>query len=400
MLSSRNALLQSEEKLKSAILRLFDVCGKTPSPIFSMLSIEQQFHLIERDLFLSRPDLLRAGRTLYTLSEKVEPLSQERIAPYLQDVDQALFQMGIKVGKGPLFEKTPLAIDHNLLRMESMRQIAVKHNLASLFHEKPFEKKCGSGKLCRWSLYTDKGENLLDPKGDPLIFSFFLTASFQAIREYAPLLWAAVSSAGNDERLTKPAVIALDYGKDLEALLSGKRGEINEHAFCIFVENALEFRVLGSSIDPTLLFTSIHSIIAESLELILDEWTQVIGDRKLNKKELFNVALPILKKNLEVDLNHLPQFRKSFYAFEALLQKKIAQVFEGVFTEQELHRLYEAKIKEYVEVKELEANVVIDLFGAEEVKTIQMQIADMGYEAKGRVYSELIAPKMEALRKL
>lgn len=345
-----------------------------------MLRIAQEFHLVDLDFYRSRPDLVRTGRSLFPIQR--HELPKERLELCLREMS----------GKFP-FEKCEIAIDQNALQMEKMKEVALKHGFICLFHEKPFKKEHGSGKVCEWTLYTDGGQNLFDPKGDRLIFNLLLTSLHRAIHECGALLWATVASPGNDNRLFFPPLIHLSCG---EALI-GQQESLDQKAFAFFTGSSIQFQGIGASADPTLFFTAIHAACANSLELMLDEWEEALGDKKLNEEGLWRSALPVLQKPL---LNHesLLPLRKSFYAYGQLTEKKSFRIFEGIFSESELQRIYETKVEEYVQIKEREANVAAELFKIEEIKMIQAKLNDLGYEAKGRVYCELIEPKMEELR--
>ena len=292
----------------------------------------------------------------------------------------------------PLFERTSLAVDHNLLLMELMKQTAAQHNLACLFHEKPFAGINGSGKHCNWSLATDTGINLLDPKTHRFAFLTLLTAVISAVHEHAGLLRASIASLGNDYRLggseAPPTILSVYLGEALEQLiadiLSDKPGDAqvarridlglsslssyeidpsdrNRTSFFAFTGNKFEFRAVGASAHCAFPVTVIHAIVADTLTLILDEMDDVIRDHKdLDPEALFALTLPVLRKALlraqpvlfggnaysaewekEAENRGLPNFKRGYHSLSQLLDKKSLRAFAGIFNEKELHSRYE-----------------------------------------------------------
>lgn len=493
-LDHRIPLLRSEEKLNAAVLRLLRLCGNPAGRAFSTLGVEQEYFVIDRSLFLERPDLLLAGRTVFgakppkgqELEDHYFGSVKDRVMAYMREFEEAALCLGIPVKTrhnevapaqhevAPLFERAALAIDHNVLLMELMRGIAQKHNLACLLHEKPFMGINGSGKHNNWSVATDQGENLLDPKENSLVFLTLLSSILRAVHEHAGLLRASVASAGNDHRLgaseATPSILSVYLGDALESLiegvLSGKKGEItlrsidlglkaiprceadfsdrNRTSFFAFTGNKFEFRAVGAPAQCSLPITVVNAIVADSLQLILDELESAICDRSLKGEALFEAALPILQKTLkdsqkvvfggnnysvewekEAAERGLPNLRKSFQAIDQFIEKKSVRVFDGILTEEDLRSRYEIFVEQYVKTLQVEVNLMIEIFQtqilpaaqkdmiqrglneplieeaiqtAAELKKLQSQIGDLGWEGKGRVFCELIVPKMAELR--
>jgi glutamine synthetase len=488
-------LLRSEEKLNSVALRLLAFCGVEAGRVYSTLGAEQEYFVIDRSLYLLRPDLYLAGRTVFgakppkgqELEDHYFGTVKQRVLAYMRDFEDAALRLAIPVKTrhnevapaqhevAPLFERAALAIDHNIQLMELMRQTALQHDLACLLHEKPFQGINGSGKHNNWSLATDTGLNLLDPQENSLVFVTLLTAILRAVHENAALLRASIASAGNDYRLggseAPPTILSIYLGEELEqfvqGLIHGKENAIalksidlglmalprheadasdrNRTSFFAFTGNKFEFRAVGASAHCALPIAVIHAIVADSLQLILDEIADVVKDRKLAGEALFAAALPVLRKHLkaaeptlfggnnysseweeEAAQRGLPNIRRSFHAFAQFIEKKTARLFEGILTEEELHSRYEILIEQYAKTMNIEANLMVDLFqtqilpaaqkdmlqrglkeplieeaidACEEVKKLQKQTADLGWEAKAKVFCELIAPKMAELRK-
>lgn len=491
-------LLRSEEKLNTAALRLLRLCGVPAQRVFSTLGAEQEYFAIDRGLFMLRPDLLLAGRTVFgAKSPKGQELEdhyfgsvKDRVMAFMREFEDAALRLGIPVKTrhnevapaqhevAPLFERASLAVDHNVLLMELMRQVALKHDLACLLHEKPFKGINGSGKHNNWSLSTDSGMNLLGSGQDSLIFVALLTAILRAVHQHAALLRASIASAGNDHRLggaeAPPTILSVYLGTGLENFVEGllqerveeirlrsvdlglasiPRHDVdvsdrNRTSFFAFTGNKFEFRAVGASAHCALPISVLNAIVADSLQLILDEIDDVVKDQKLVGEALFKAALPVLRKHLkaaqpilfggnnysaewekEAAARGLPNIRKSFYAFAQFLDKKSVALFQGILSEAELHSRYEVMVEQYAKTMQIEANLMIELFqtqilpvaqkdmllrGAqklmsslideaisvsEEVKKLVGQTGDLGWEARAKVFCELVAPKMEEMRK-
>lgn len=487
-------LLRSEEKLNHVVLKLLKLCGISAQRVFSTLGAEQEYFVIDRSLFLLRPDLYLTGRTVFgAKSPKGQELEdhyfgpvKDRVMAYMREFEEAALRLAIPVKTrhnevapaqhevAPLFEKASIAVDHNIQLMELMRQIALKHDLACLFHEKPFSGINGSGKHNNWSIATDTGLNLLDPQENSLCFLTLLTAILRAVHQHAALLRASIASAGNDHRLggseAPPTILSVYLGQALEqlieALLQEKKhipslrnvdlgllslprhaidsSDRNRTSFFAFTGNKFEFRAVGASAHSAFPISVINAIVADSLQLILDELSDTLKDQKLSGEPLFFAALPVLRKHLkasqpilfsgnnysieweqEAAARGLPNIRKSYHAFAALLDKKTVALFEGILSEKELHSRYETLLEQYAKTMHIEVNLMIELLQTqilpaaqkdmrqrgleepliqeviqkgEELKKLQAQTFDLGWEAKGKVFCELIAPKMEELR--
>ncbi len=379
----KHTLLRSEEKLNREVSRLLQLCGVKAEFIFPVLEIKQQFFLIDRSLYQERPDLLHTGRTLFGSLHSF-PV-KNRILAFLRELGNKALPLKITYQEiaSPQWEVTVpwergvLAVEQNVQLMKLMQQVALQHDLVCLFHEKPFLERKGSGKPISWSLETDTGLNLLQPQENSLVFSALVTAITRAIQEHAGLL----------------------------------QGDgVYVHAMA-----AVAFRDVEVSRDCAFLLSAINAIVADSLQLILDEIADVVKDRKLKGEALWKAALPVLHKTLPTE-----DTRKSFPAFAHLIEKKTVRVFETILSEEELHNLYESWIEKYAKTIENEANWMRKLFqtqilpatqkqmaplldeailACEAIKERQEQMADLGWEAKAKVSCELLIPQMENLRK-
>jgi glutamine synthetase len=508
-------LLRSDQKISAAGTRLLALCKLPAGKVHATLGAEQEYFLVDRAMYAMRPDLVACGRTLFgakpSKGQELEdhyfgPVS-DRVMAFMREFEDVALRIGIPIKTrhnevapaqhetAPLFEPVGLAADHNLLLMEIMRRSAARLGLACLFHEKPFAGVNGSGKHNNWSLSADDGMNLLEPKEGSLLFLTLLASILRGVHEHAGLLRASIGSAGNDHRLgaaeAPPSILSVYLGETLEKLIldivhekphspvNARRIDLdlahishheadlsdrNRTSFFAFTGNKFELRAVGSSHNCAFPMTILNAIVADSLQLILDEIDDVIKDRKnLSEDQLLQLALPVLRKHLaaaspvlfsgdnyseawceQAKGRGLPNIARSYHAFNELRQKKSIRVLEGVLSEEELNARYEILVEEYAKTMNIEANVMIDLFQtkivpavqkdlerrfvvldaahsfgmkmgqavpermcalleeaiqyAEEIKKLQDQSLEMGWEAKGRVFCELIAPKMEELR--
>ena len=246
-LDKKTPLLRSMDVLNKEAVRILHILGnKEVRHIDTTVGPEQEYFLVDKDLYKKRKDLIFCGRTLLGASA---PKGQEmedhyfgalkpRVAAYMHDLDEELWKLGIPAKTkhnevapaqhelAPVFDTTNVAVDHNQLTMEIMKKVADKHNMVCLLHEKPFEGINGSGKHNNWSMSTDTGVNLLDPGKTPAEntqFLVFLVAVIKAVDDYADLLRVSVASAGNDHRLganeAPPAIVSIFLGDELTDVL-------------------------------------------------------------------------------------------------------------------------------------------------------------------------------------
>jgi glutamine synthetase len=427
-LDTKIPLMRSEGKVEVAALRLLHLLGIEASSVRTTLGVEQEYFLVDRAFYLLRPDLLFAGRTLcggepakgQEFEDHYFGPMKARVSSFTLDLEQRAFALGIplktrhaEVAPGqyevaPLFEKASTAVDHNSMLMELMRQVATKHHLVCLFHEKPFARINGSGKHCNWSLSTDTGVNLLDPKQPELIFLTTLTAVIHAVHQHAALLRASIATAGNDHRLggheAPPALISIFLGEALEkwvrsveedkahqssagqmldlfipplppiALDEADRNRTSPFAF---TGNKFEFRAVGASQHCAEPMTVLNAIVASSMNCIVDDMEKEV----IKGKSLKEAAIKIVRKYLkaskavrftgdnysaswhrEAKRRKLPLFEKSVYAFDVFLQKSTLNAFEGILSQTELEARVEIMRERYCKMIQLEARLFVDLF--------------------------------------
>jgi glutamine synthetase len=247
VLDKKTPLLRSMEVINEQALRIVKLFGKTDvKSINTTVGPEQEYFLVDKDVFQKRPDLILCGRTLLgSKSPKGQELEdhyfgtiKSRVHAFMKELDEELWKLGIMAKTehnevapaqhelAPIFTTTNIACDHNQLTMEFMKKIAVKHGLVCLLHEKPFAGVNGSGKHVNWSLSTNEGTNLLEPGSSPednAQFLIFLVAVIRAVDEYADMLRLSVATAGNDHRLganeAPPAIVSIFLGEELTEIL-------------------------------------------------------------------------------------------------------------------------------------------------------------------------------------
>ncbi len=318
-LDKKTPLMRSMEALNVQALRILKLFNTPADRVFSTVGAEQEYFLINKELFHKRRDLVYTGRTLFGAKA---PKGQEMedhyfgaidpsILAFMKDLDEELWKLGIlaktehkevapaQYELAPIFSTTNIATDHNQLTMELLKKIALRHNMVCLLHEKPFAGVNGSGKHNNWALATDKGLNLLEPGDSPeqnAQFLLFLAAVIKAVDDYQDLLRVSVASAGNDHRLganeAPPAILSIFLGDQLTAILdaiasgAAYNGSVpkdmtigvnvlprfpkdltdrNRTSAFAFTGNKFEFRMPGSSFSISGPNVVLNTIVAESL---------------------------------------------------------------------------------------------------------------------------------------
>jgi len=279
-LDKKTPLLRSMEAINDQALRVVRLFGnKEAKKVIASVGAEQEYFLVDRDLYLRRQDLIYTGRTLIgcpaakgqEMDDHYYGCIRERIGAFMKDVNVELWKIGVTAKTqhnevapaqhelAPIYETANVATDHNQLVMETMKKVAERHNLACLLHEKPFMGINGSGKHNNWSLSTDNGMNLLDPGDTPnenIQFLFVLACIIKAVDEHADILRQSASDVGNDYRLgadeAPPAIISMFLGEQLDDVVK-QLVETGEATHCMG-NNHLETRVSSLPdllIDPT-----------------------------------------------------------------------------------------------------------------------------------------------------
>ena len=332
-LDKKTPLLRSMEALNKQAMRILKLFGHTDvKRVVTNVGPEQEYFLVDREMYLKRKDLIYTGRTLFgarppkgqELDDHYFGAIKPRVKAFMEELDEELWKLGIYAKTehnevapcqhelAPIFTTGNIASDHNQLTMEIMKKVARKHGLVCLLHEKPFAGVNGSGKHNNWSMATDKGVNLLSPGETPYEnaqFLLFLVAVIQAVDDYQGLLRMSVASAGNDHRLganeAPPAVVSMFLGDELTAVLDALENDSpyagterhrmrlgadvlprfnrdttdrNRTSPFAFTGNKFEFRMVGSNDSISCANVMINGAVAESLRQFADVLENCEGD--------------------------------------------------------------------------------------------------------------------------
>ena len=438
-LDKKTPLLRSMQALDKSLKRLMKLFGRAEGHAACTLGAEQEYFLIDKEYWKKRPDLVLTGRTLFGApSAKGQQLEDhyfgtipDRVLSFMNEVERELWKLGIPAKTrhnevapaqfelAPQFEELNLASDHNMLVMDTLRNVAEKHGLKCLLHEKPYAGVNGSGKHNNWSVAYG-GKNLLDPGSNPHENALFLTmlcAVIEAVDSHADLLRASVAGAGNDHRLganeAPPAVISIYVGdqlaKVLADLVKGHGGKSkaggamkigvdtlpvipkdatdrNRTSPFAFTGNKFEFRAPGSSVCCSGPMTVLNTIVAEAVDHIAGELEKahVAGKAKPGEHTaaFHNALQKILSESLkahgrvvfngngyesewpeEAARRGLPNAPDTPSALAALADKKNAALFEkyGVMTRRELESRHEIFLEEYSKKVHIEGMCALDM---------------------------------------
>ncbi len=319
-LDKKTPLLRSMQALSEQALRIVRLFGNTgATKVTASVGPEQEYFLVDKDLYMQRTDLKFAGRTLFgapapkgqEMEDHYFGVIRERVGAYMKDLNEELWKLGVTAKTqhnevapaqhelAPIYETANIAVDHNQLVMEAMKRVAIRHGMRCLLHEKPYAGVNGSGKHNNWSITTDNGVNLLDPgetPNDNIQFLLVLACIMKAVDTHADLLRQSASDVGNDHRLganeAPPAIISIFLGEQLEDVVeqlietgeatSVKEGgrlrtgvktlpDFKKHATdrnrtspFAFTGNKFEFRMVGSADSIASPNTTLNAIVAEA----------------------------------------------------------------------------------------------------------------------------------------
>lgn len=350
-LDTKIPLLRSMEALSKQAMRILKLFGSAANAtrVFTTVGPEQEYFLVDRELFWKRPDLVIANRTLFgakppkgqQLEDQYFGTIPARVLACMAEVERELWALGVPVKTrhnevapaqyeiAPIFEMSQLGSDHQMLTMETLRKVAPRYGLAAILHEKPFAGVNGSGKHNNWSMATDAGHNLLDPQDDThtnLQFLVFLCSVIRAVDLHAELLRGSIATAANDHRLganeAPPAIISIFLGDMLQDILDqvekgqlkrtlkggvidlGARtlptlprhsGDRNRTSPFAFTGNKFEFRAVGSSQSIAWPNTVLNTIVAESLDWVATELERTAGKEPAPAR-LQTAVMALLKK--------------------------------------------------------------------------------------------------------
>ena len=319
-LDKKTPLLRSMEALSEQALRIVRLFGNTEATkVTASVGPEQEYFLVDKDLFMKRTDLMFAGRTLFgapapkgqEMEDHYFGVIRERVGAYMKDLNEELWKLGVTAKTqhnevapaqhelAPIYETANIAVDHNQLVMEAMKRVAIRHGMRCLLHEKPYAGVNGSGKHDNWSITTDNSVNLLDPGDTPndnIQFLLVLACIMKAVDTHADLLRQSASDVGNDHRLganeAPPAIISLFLGEQLEDVVTqlietGEATSVKEGGKLLtgvktlpdfqkdatdrnrtspfaFTGNKFEFRMVGSADSIASPNTTLNAIVAEA----------------------------------------------------------------------------------------------------------------------------------------
>jgi glutamine synthetase len=431
-LDKKLPLLRSDEAVNKSAIRLLKIFGHNDiKKVYSTCGPEQEYFLIDKNFYNLRQDLIMTGRTLVGASSpKGQQLEdqyfgaiKERVVNYMFEVAEEAYKLGIPVMTrhnevaphqyefAPIFEESNLAADHNLILMEIMKKVALRHNLVCLLHEKPFAGVNGSGKHLNWSLADNKGNNLLNPGETPednLQFLTVLVAVLRAVYLHSDLLRASIALAGNEHRLganeAPPAIMSVFLGEQLDNILNmiekGSKKTVSKHDIIdlgvarlpqfnkdttdrnrtspfAFTGMKFEFRAVGSSQNISTPIMVVNTIIADSLDYVAEK----IQDR--SKKMDFNTATlqviaEVIKETRDIRFEgnnyspdwvkeaakrKLPNVASTVEALKALTKKENIALFEKykVLSKEEMVARYHIWVETYCKVIEIEINALNEM---------------------------------------
>ena len=422
-LDKKTPLLRSMEALNRQALRILRLFGNTGVKcVRTSVGPEQEYFLIDKEMYDKRKDLIYTGRTLFgAKSPKGQELDDHyfgvikpRVEAYMADLNEELWKLGVLAKTehnevapaqhelAPIYSTTNIATDHNQLTMEIMQKVASRHGLVCLLHEKPFAGVNGSGKHNNWSMATDKGVNLLTPGETPYEnaqFLLFLCAVLKAVDDYQDLLRIAVATAGNDHRLganeAPPAVLSVFLGDELtgvDVLPLFQKDTTDRHRTSpfAFTGNKFEFRMLGSSNSIACANIMLNAAVAESLKQYAD---------RLEGVEDFNTALHLMiKKTIkdhkriifngngydeawikEAERRGLSNYRTTPDCMPHLLDKKNVDmlVSHGVYSETELRSRCDIMLDNYCKAVLIEAETMVDMAERQMIPAIEKYVSEI-----------------------
>ena len=429
-LDKKTPLLRSMEAISEQALRIVRLFGNTKATkVEASVGGEQEYFLVDKEKYLQRPDLIFAGRTLFgspapkgqEMEDHYFGVIRERIGAYMKDLNEELWKLGVTAKTqhnevapaqhelAPIYETANIAVDHNQIIMETMKRVAIHHDLRCLLHEKPFAGVNGSGKHDNWSLCTDDGVNMLDPGDTPnenIQFLLVLACVMKAVDTHADLLRQSASDVGNDHRLganeAPPAIISMFLGEQLEDVVkqlvetgiaercmeggvletgvstlpnfTKDATDRNRTSPFAFTGNKFEFRMVGSADSIASPNTTLNAIVAEAFCEAADI---------LEKADDFELAVHDLIKEYmtkhqriifngngysdewveEAERRGLPNIKSMVEAVDTLTTDKAVKLFEKfhIFTKAELESREEVLYETYAKTINIEALTMIDM---------------------------------------
>ncbi len=429
-LDKKTPLLRSMEAVSEQALRIVRLFkNEQDEKVVASVGSEQEYFLVDKEKYLKRPDLVFAGRTLFgapapkgqEMEDHYFGVIRERIGAYMKDLNEELWKLGVTAKTqhnevapaqhelAPIYETANIAVDHNQIVMETMKRVAIHHDMRCLLHEKPFAGVNGSGKHNNWSLGTDTGVNLLDPGDTPnenIQFLLVLACIMKAVDTHADLLRQSASDVGNDHRLganeAPPAIISMFLGEQLEDVVrqlvetgiaeTCKEGGVletgvstlpnlakdatdrNRTSPFAFTGNKFEFRMVGSADSIASPNTILNAIVAEAFCEAADVLEKAadfdLAVHDLIKEYMTKHQRIIFNGNgyseewiKEAERRGLPNIKSMVEAVESLTTDKAVRLFEKfhIFTKAELESREEVLYETYAKTINIEALTMIDM---------------------------------------
>lgn len=449
-LDAKTPLLRSMDAISEQALRVLRALGDTTSQrVVTTVGAEQEYFLVNREYYDRREDLIYTGRTLFGApAPKGEELEDHyfgplktKVAEFMEELDTELWRLGISAKTkhnevapsqhelAPIFSPTSVALDHNMLIMDTMKRVAERHGMVALLHEKPYAGISGSGKHNNWSISTDTGENLLSPSDCPASntrFLLFLSAIIAAVDDYQDLLRFSVATPGNDYRLganeAPPSIVSIFLGDELEAIVDSIIGNTdyiekaqfkanvgipsvptfrydstdrNRTSPFAFTGNKFEFRMLSSSQNIAMPNIVLNTAVAKSLKSMADrlehsdnavsEAKSIIKDTlSAHSRIIFNGNGYSEEWKAEAQRRGLLNLKSSVDAYKCLLEPKNIALFGelDVMTEPELRARYVILLETYCKTVGIEAKTVINMINRLIIPAVERYICDLSKTAE------------------
>jgi glutamine synthetase len=429
-LDKKTPLLRSMEAVSKQAVRVLKLFGSTAERVCATCGPEQEYFLIDRTFYFARPDLINAGRTLFgakppkgqEMEDQYFGTIPERVLQCMAEVELELYKTGVPVKTrhnevapsqyeiAPIFENANVAVDHQMMTMETLKKIAPKYGLACLLHEKPFAGVNGSGKHNNWSLSDEFGNNLLGPGDTPhenMQFLVFCAAVIRAVDRWQGLLRASIASAGNDHRLganeAPPAILSiflgdmltdiseqiekgaakstkqggtLDIGVSVLPKLPRDAGDRNRTSPFAFTGNKFEFRAVSSGQNISFPNTALNAAMADALDSVATELEATTAKGEDLNKAVGKLLTKIIKEHKRIIFNgnnYAPEWEKeagkrkllnlknTVDALPELVTKDVLRLLDKykILNEREVHARYEIFLENYNKTVNVEANLMV-----------------------------------------
>src|SRR5688572_2325183 len=429
-LDKKTPLLRSMEAVSKQAVRVLNLFGSTASRVFATCGPEQEYFLIDRTFYFARPDLINAGRTLFgakppkgqEMEDQYFGTIPERVLACMAEAELELFKTGVPVKTrhnevapsqyeiAPIFENANVAVDHQMMTMETLKKVAPKYGLACLLHEKPFAGVNGSGKHNNWSLSDEFGNNLLGPGDTPhdnMQFLVFCAAVLRAVDRWQGLLRASIASAGNDHRLganeAPPAILSvflgdmltdifeqiekgsakstkqggvMDIGASVLPKLPRDAGDRNRTSPFAFTGNKFEFRAVSSGQNISFPNTALNIAMADALDSVATELEQATSKGEELNKAVAKLLTKVIKEHKRIVFNgnnyaaewekeaakrKLLNHKNTVDALTEVVSQSVIKLLDRfkILNEREVHARYEIFLENYNKTINVEGQLMV-----------------------------------------